>query len=190
MIAGTDADLIEVGEVFIHLFNIVLLREGVADTLVEFPMVGIIIEQYGIGLPSVAPSSSSFLKVGFERVGTVDMDHQTDIGLVDTHTKGVGSYHHTGLIALPVFLAFVFYGGIKTSVVEGGADTSLVEHIRYFFRSATATGIDDGTAFYAVEDVDEFLALIGGPSDDICQILAFEGHLKDIEFLFRPSGGR
>ena len=49
---------------FVDLPDIILFGEGVADALVEFAVVGIVVEQDGIGFPPVASGSSCLLEIG------------------------------------------------------------------------------------------------------------------------------
>ena len=123
MIARTFAYLIEEGEVFIDLSDVILFWEGVADALVEFAMVGIVVEQHSIGFPAIASGTASLLEIGFEGVWTVDVDDQSHIGLVDTHAECICGYHHTYLVFLPVALSLILDSCIEASVVEGSADT-------------------------------------------------------------------
>ena len=44
VIARANADFIIISEVFIHLSNIILLRECVEDALIEFTLVGVVVE--------------------------------------------------------------------------------------------------------------------------------------------------
>ena len=106
----------------VHLSDIVLGGEGVGDALFEFALVGTVIEQYGVGTMAIAPSSASLLEISLDAIRTVDMYYQSHVGLVDTHTEGIGSYHHAGLSFLPGLLTLVFHARVKTGMVEGGGD--------------------------------------------------------------------
>ena len=44
VIARANADFIIISEVFIHLSNIILLRECVEDAFIEFTLVGVVVE--------------------------------------------------------------------------------------------------------------------------------------------------
>ena len=181
VIARAYAYLIEEGKMFVDLSDIVFLREGIADALVEFAVVGIVVEQHGIGFLSIAPCTASLLEIGFEGVGTVDMEHHPYIGLVDAHSEGIGSDHHAYLVFLPVALTLILDAGIEACVVEGGADACFAKQFRNFLGATATAGIDNGAAFHALKDMDEFLPLIRGASYDIGKILALERHLEDVE---------
>ena len=109
------------------------------------------------------------------------MEHHPYIGLVDAHSEGIGSDHHAYLVFLPVALTLILDAGIEACVVEGGADACFAKQFRYFLGATATAGIDNGAAFHALKDMDEFLPLIRGASYDIGKILALERHLEDVE---------
>ena len=113
----------------IDFADVVFLREGIGNALLQLALVGLIIEQYGIGLGTVASGTASFLEVGFDAVGTVDMHYQSYIGLVDTHTEGIGGYHHAHLVGLPCLLPLVFHSRVKAGMIECGCDAFFVQQI-------------------------------------------------------------
>ena len=118
------------------------------------------------------------------------MDHHPHIGLVDTHTEGVGGHHHPYLVFLPVALSLVLHSGIEAGVIEGGADACLIKQLCHFLGATTTAGIDDGAAFHAIKDMDELFALVGGLTDDIRQVLALEAHFEDGELLRKVERGK
>ena len=174
VIAGADADLVEVGEVLVDLSDVVFLRKCVGDALLQLAFVGVVVEQDGIGLEAVTTGTAGLLEIGLDTVGTVDVDDESYVGLVDAHAEGVGGHHHAGLTLLPGLLSFILHGGIETGVVEGGGDARLGEYFGNLLGAPSAAGIDDGGAFHAVEDVDEFFALVGGIAHDVGKVLALE----------------
>ena len=109
------------------------------------------------------------------------MEYNTNVGLVDTHTKSIGGYHYANLVFLPFTLSLVLDDGVETCMVEGGADASLTKQFCYFLGATSTAGIDDGTAFHTLEDMDELLPFIGGTPHNIGEVLALEAHLEDIE---------
>ena len=172
--ARAYAHLVEIGQMLVDLFDIVLFWEGVADALFEFAVVGIVVEQHGVCLLPVASGAACFLEIGLEAVGAVDVDHQPHVRLVDTHTEGVGGYHHPHLVLLPVALSFVLDGVVESGVVEGGADACLVDEFGDLLGASAAAGIDNGTALDAVEDMDELFALVSGTTHDVSQVPPLE----------------
>ena len=120
IVARAYTNLVEEGQMLIDLTDEILLGEGVGDTFLEFAVVGIVIEQYGIGFLSVATSTACLLEISLDTIRTVDMDDHADIGFVDTHTEGIRSDHHAGLIVLPGELSLVFGSGFESGVIEGG----------------------------------------------------------------------
>ena len=169
---------------FVYLLDVVFFWEGVGNALLQFALVGIVIEQYGIGFLSVAPSASCLLKIRFDAVRTVHVDDQSYVRLIDTHAKSVGGYHHACLVFLPSHLALVFYYRVESGMVEGGRNACFVEQLCNFLGASTTAGIDNGRTFHTVKDVDEFLALIGSASYNVSQIFAFEGHAKNVKAMF------
>ncbi len=111
----------EVGQVFIDLTNLVLGREGVVDAFGEFGIITIIIEQDSLSRLAVTTCTTCFLEVGLDGVGTVVVHDQTDVGLVDAHTEGVGADDDAYLVLLPVALALVFHLVVQSGMIEGGA---------------------------------------------------------------------
>ena len=166
---------------FVYFLYVVFVGEGVCYSFVEFPMVGIIIQQYCVSLEPVSSCTSCLLEISFERVGTVDVYHQSYIGFVDTHSEGICSHHHSCLIVLPGFLPLVFCRCLEAGMIECCRDACLVEHIGNFLRSSATAGIYYRTALNAIEDMYQLIALIGSPPYDIREVLALEAHLKDIE---------
>ena len=117
-IAVAGSYLVVVGQMLVNLTDVILGRISVVDAFLQFDIVTIVIKQDGLGWLSVAARTSSLLKVGFYGVGSIIVNHQSDVGLVDTHTKGVGSYHDTYAIVLPFTLATVFVGMIQSCMIE------------------------------------------------------------------------
>lgn len=128
----------------VDLTDVVLVREGISDALQQFALVGMIVEQHGVGLNPITTGTTCLLKIGLDAVRTVNMYHHTYIRLVDTHTKGVGGYHHALFVVLPLALALILLAGIEASVVEGGCDASLFDNLGILLGAATAAGIDNG----------------------------------------------
>ena len=137
----------------IHLFDIVFLWEGVGDAFLEFPVVGIVIEQYGIGFFAITPGTSCFLEISLYAVRTVHVDDEPHVRFVDTHAKGIGCHHHTHLVLLPVSLSFVFYHTVKTCMIESGGDACLIQQFCKLFRTFSAAGIDDGCALHTIQNM-------------------------------------
>ena len=182
VVAGADADLIEEGQMLIDLTDIVFLWEGVHDALFEFALVAVVIEQHGVRAFAVTSCTACLLEIGLDAVWTVDMYHQSYIGFVDAHTKGIGGYHHANPAFLPGLLPFVFHTRVESGVIERGGDTCFREQIGIFLCALTAAGIDDGGAWHTVEDMDELFALVVRLSHDIDEVLALEAHTEDVKF--------
>ena len=143
VIARSCGYLVIVGQMVIHLFNIVLLRERVAHTLQQFSLVMVIIEQHGISLPPVTACTSCLLKIGLHAVWTVNVNHQSHIGLVNTHSKSIRRHHHTYLIVQPCLLTFILHRCIKPGMIESGSDSCAIQPLGILFRTATTANIDN-----------------------------------------------
>ena len=165
----------------VHLTDIVFAGEGISDTLLEFALVCSVIQEHGIGPASVAPSTASLLEICLDTVWTVDVYHQSHVGLVDAHAEGIGGYHHPYPAFLPSLLSLILHAGVKTCMVEGGGDACLVEQFRHIFRALTAAGVDNGRARHAVQDMKELLALVCGIPHDVDEVLPLEAHLEEVE---------
>ena len=163
----------------VDLSDVVFLGECVADTLQQLALVALVVEQHGVRLVAVAAGTPSLLEIGFDRVGTVDVDHHADVGLVDAHAEGVGRHHHAYLVLLPRLLALVLVGGVEAGMVEGGADAGSVEQVRYLLGTAAAAHVDDGRSFHIIQYMQQLVALVGGRADDVGQVAALERHAED-----------
>ena len=110
-------------------------------------------ENNGVCLFSVASGTSCFLKIGFGRVGQIEMDYQTYIGFVNAHSEGIGCYHHTAFAALPAFLADIFDGIVQSGMIEVGGDTFVDKQFGDFFGTATATNVDDSASLHPLKNM-------------------------------------
>ena len=79
-------------------------------------------QQNSISLLPVSTRTAGLLKVGLYGIRYICMKHQTHIGLVDAHTKGVGSHHNAELVTPPALLTLVLLCGIQTRMVECGRE--------------------------------------------------------------------
>ena len=93
---------------FVYLTDIVFFGKSIGDTFVQDGFVAAGIQQNGIRFLSVASGTSRFLKIGFGGIWKIDVHYQTDIGLVDTHTEGIGGHHYPKFSVYPAFLSLVF----------------------------------------------------------------------------------
>ena len=181
VIARADADLIEEGQMFVDLTDIVFLRECVDNALFEFALVAVVIEQHGVRALAVTSRTACLLEIGFDAVRTVDVYHQPYIGFVDAHAEGVGGHHHADPAFLPRLLPFVLYTCVETGVIERGGDACLREQVGIFFRAQTAAGINDGGARHTAEDMDELFTLVVRLPHNVDEVLALEAHTEHVE---------
>ena len=163
-----------------------LLREIVGDALLQLHLVARVVEQHSIGTLAVASGTSGFLEVGFDGVGTVVVDDQTHIGLVDAHAKGVGSHYHPPFVVLPLLLVAVLDGGVESGMEVVGTDAGVGEHLGYLLGALAAAHIDDGTALHGSEDMQQLVVFVGGVAHDVAQVLALKAHAEHVVF-FEPQ---
>ena len=176
--------LIIIGQMFVNLSDVVFVWEAVAYALHQLALVAVVVKQYGISLKTVAASTTSFLKIGFDAVGAVNVNYHAHIRLVNTHTKGVGGYHYSILVVLPGLLALVFLAGIKSCMIEGSAYACLFDEFGIFLCTASAASVDNSRALGAAQNMEQFADFIFGLTHNVCQILALKAHLKGIEIRF------
>ena len=164
-------------DVLVHIAYVVLLGEGVADSLVEGGLVALAEEQHGEGLLSVASGTSCLLEVSLGRVGHIHMDHDAHVGFVDAHAEGIGGHHHPMLVLYPALLSLVLHVVVQSGMIEGGSDSLLGEQLGHLAGASAVAGIDDGRAFCLPQDVQKFFLLVLRRTDDVGQVLPFEAHL-------------
>lgn len=111
------------------------------------------------------------------------MDNHPYIRFVDTHTEGIGSHDDSHLVLLPGFLALIFYRWQESCMIEGALDAILVEQGGNLLGTFPASGIDDGRAFCASQDMHHLVELIAYGAYDICQVLALKTHFEHILLL-------
>ena len=71
------------------------------------------------------------------------MNNPTNVTLVYTHAESNGGAHYLYAVVDEIVLCFVPERGGEAGMVDGGADTLLLEHLSHGFRLATAHAIDD-----------------------------------------------
>ena len=82
---------------------------------------------------------------------------------------------------LPSLLALVFHRRIESRMVEGGGDACLVEHLAELLGTPATARIDDSRSLHTIEDMDQFLALVGRMPDYIGEVRTLETHAEDIK---------
>ena len=198
-LSEADGHLQVTGQVLIYLFNICARGKLLVNAPPQLTVVAAIAEQDGLRRLSVTAGTSCLLEIGLDAVGTVDMDHESYIRLVDAHTEGIGSHDDTCLVALPVLLPLVARGVVETGVVEGGSPPygplggrqgGFVDIIRDFLGTLAAAHIDDGAAFLSLQYAEHFSQLVLRTAHDVGQVLALERHAEDVECRGTRYGGR
>lgn len=108
------------------------------------------------------------------------MDHKTHVGLVYTHAKGIGGYHHTHLILLPFPLAEVLVIGGESSMIVGGGHSAVGEKMGYSAAIVAGPYVYYGTAFGVLEYVEQFTLLMVGGTHYICEVLPSKTHAENV----------
>ena len=72
------------------------------------------------------------------------MNNDSDVGLVDAHTKGIGGHHDAYGIVLPVALTTILIGMVQSGMIEGGRESCFRQVFGYLAGMATTAHIDDG----------------------------------------------
>ena len=172
--------LIVITEVFVDGGDERAVGEGVGNPARQPGAVGRAVKQYGIGGLTVAAGTARFLKIGFGRIGQIEMEHQTDVGFVDAHTKCIGGHHDAYGAGSPGLLAPVFFVLGETGMVVGGAVAPGGEPGGQFAAAFTAAGINDDGTGETVEHVAQLAFLVVGGADDVGQIGPVEGHAEHV----------
>ena len=172
--------LVIILDVFIHVADVFLVGEGVRNPLAQGGLVALGMKQYGIGLQPVAPGTTGFLEIGFGRIGHVDVDDQTHVGLVNPHTECIGGYHHPAFARLPAFLSLVLHVVVQSGMIEGRCDSMAGNQFRYLTGTFPVTGIDDGGTVHTFQYVNQFLGLVFGVADNIGKVLPFKAHAEGL----------
>ena len=172
-----DANLVEKADVLVGLADVVGRRVVLDHTVTERGDVVGVVEEDCVGSPSVAPSTSRLLEVGFDGVGHTVVDDQPYVGLVDAHAEGVGRNHHAAAALCPVRLTQVALGIGQTGVVVLSRQTLAFEVLAQFRRQLPVADIHDGAALRnALEDVDNLRLLVHRFADDVNEVLTLETH--------------
>ena len=126
------------------------------------------VEEDGVGWEAVASGASSFLVVGFEGVGELEVVDEADVGLVDAEAEGLGgdhdlvvSAHELGLDALPL-------AGGHAAVVMADGEAVLGEEVEELVRGADGGGVDDAGSLLRLEhgeDAGELGGVVDGGVD-------------------------
>ena len=103
------------------------------------------------GLFPVPAGSSGFLKIFLQRMGHVEMNDQTDIRLVNTHSEGIGRHHYAADASLPAGLSGCFFFPCQSGMETFRCDVVMLQEKRRFLRLFPVAGIDDGCPGHAVQ---------------------------------------
>ena len=179
-VSASCTNLIVIGEMFVYFLYIVFLGEIIGNSSIQFARIIVAMKQYGVSFSSVSPCTACFLEICFDRIGTIDVDNRTHIGLVYTHSESIGGHDDTYVICLPILLSIIFDCVVETGVIEGGADLMRFQQLGNLFGLAPATHVNDGTAADEGEDMNKFGFFVFCMSHDIGQVFSLETHPKNV----------
>lgn len=108
------------------------------------------------------------------------MDDEADIGFIDTHTEGIGSYHYLREGLHPLSLYHIAFLSVEASMIERGSNAIGYKPTGHLLGATTVADIDNARAAHTADDTEEAPHLIGFAQDHIGQIRAEEAGLKKI----------
>ena len=184
---AADAGFVRYLKEDVHLLVNVLdvFQGGEGDLLQLFQaaLVRAVPQEDGVGGKAVAAGAPRFLEIGLRAFRQVCVHHKADIGLVDTHAKGVGAHHDARFAAFPVFLPEGAGFRPQSGVVEGGRDAGGPQGFRQFLGACPAADIHDAGARNAFADAQDLSNLVLRLPHYIAQVGALEAGPQEILFL-------
>ena len=140
----TDARLCIGGSLHKQLASDILFCHRLTlHKLIEFLQILIRIESDTQSLATIATCTTSLLIIAFQRLGDIIMDHETDIGFVNTHTKGNSRYDHIDVLHQEIILRLRSGGGIQSCMIGSGFDFIGFQDSRQFFHLLPRQAIDN-----------------------------------------------
>ena len=154
-----------------HALDVAPRQAGVGrHAVLAFDVVGGV-EQHATRRRPVAPGPTGFLQVVFQRTGNVGMDHQSHVGLVDTHAEGVGGGDDAQFAGDEGFLRVLLGFRRQAGVIGRGRQAFLPEKLRQLFGLLARGAVGDGTAGFLCRQ------LVGDQAAD--QIVFFARRSRD-----------
>ena len=104
-----------------------------------------------------------------------------NVGLVDTHSKGIRGHHHAHSPFNPAFLPFVAVGSEESAVVIEGGNALAYKRGSQFLRLFPVARIDDGRTLRRPQMLQErshlvLHALLSQPLHFVSKVLPHEAH--------------
>ncbi|CFE02616.1 Uncharacterised protein [Bordetella pertussis] len=155
------------------------------------------------GRQPVAAGPAGFLVVAFDRLGQVDVRHETHVGLVDAHAEGDGGHHDDAILAQEARLVGGAHRRAQTGMVGQGVDAIGAQEVGGFLDAGARQAVHHARfAFVLAADEIQQLAphfvLLDDAVADIGTVEA--GHemagfvqgqaLRDLAARGRGGGGR
>lgn len=75
-----------------------------------------VIQQDTFRLVLITTGTACLLQIIFKRSGNIGMHHQPDVGLINPHTKSIGSHNHSELAGLEVVLDVFLFMGLEPAM--------------------------------------------------------------------------
>ena len=106
--AAIDANLKIVGQAVVYLSDIIFWWKVIVNALLQLSCINRVIQQYSIGFFPISASASSFLEIGFDGVGTIDVYHKAHIRFINAHSKRICGHHDAYFVTHPFILSYGF----------------------------------------------------------------------------------
>ena len=74
------------------------------------------------------------------------MDHQSHIGFVYPHPKGIGTNHHPDIVLYPILLSFATLIVRQTRVIKGGGNAFIMQPLRDVFHGVAGISKNQSTS--------------------------------------------
>ena len=119
---------------------------GPANELHQHRQVMLVVEQRAGGGPAVAAGPADLLVITFQRPWHLGMGDGADVGLVDTHAKGVGGQDQWLVTTQERLLHPFPFTGVETAVVDAVRSSFGFQEPAKAFQGLDQGEVDDVTA--------------------------------------------
>ena len=132
--------------------NVLLSHRLPLHKLIQFRKILMTIESQTDALTTITAGTTGLLIIAFERLRYVVMDHETHVGLVDTHTKGDGGNDNIDSLHKEVVLRLRAGSAVKTGMIGSRLDIISTEHLGQVLHLLARQAIDDATLAWMLLD--------------------------------------
>ena len=146
----------------VEFLYLLLRRKGALQLSLKGCYLLAVAEEHCMREVAVAAGATCFLIVLFQRIGRVQMYYQSDIGLVYTHSEGIGGHHDAYSSLLPIALAEVFLKVWQSCMEECNGVSLHAKHGGNVLCLLSAVGIYYGASRIQVQDMVQAGLVCGG----------------------------